>query len=102
MLSEAPGAGEQLHGGFVVYTKEQKTIALGVAPDLLDRDQCGSVGKDRFKLALIDQPVAPDRYLPRISSKGVRYDRMLGGAVVGAGFRPAGASTVLPPRRCRG
>ena len=34
-LSEAEGAGEGLHGGFVTYTKEQKTIALGVPTDLL-------------------------------------------------------------------
>ncbi len=38
VLSEAPGAGEHLHGGFVVYTKEQKTIALGVPHDLLQRN----------------------------------------------------------------
>jgi nicotinamide-nucleotide amidase len=34
-LSEAPGAAELLHGGFVTYTKENKTAALGVAADLL-------------------------------------------------------------------
>jgi nicotinamide-nucleotide amidase len=35
VLSEAPGAGDRLQGGFVVYTKQQKTIALGVSPALL-------------------------------------------------------------------
>ncbi|RAI43425.1 CinA family protein [Rhodoplanes roseus] len=37
VLSEAPGAGTQLQGGFTVYTKAQKTIALGVPEDLLRR-----------------------------------------------------------------
>jgi nicotinamide-nucleotide amidase len=42
VLSEAPGAGERLQGGFVVYTKEHKTIALGVPPDLLERESAVS------------------------------------------------------------
>jgi nicotinamide-nucleotide amidase len=37
VLSEAPGASEHLHGGFVTYTKAQKTAALGVPADLLAR-----------------------------------------------------------------
>jgi nicotinamide-nucleotide amidase len=35
VLSEAPGAAELLHGGFVTYTKRNKTIALGVSEALL-------------------------------------------------------------------
>jgi nicotinamide-nucleotide amidase len=35
LLSEAPGAAEHLHGGFVTYTKENKTRALGVPARLL-------------------------------------------------------------------
>jgi nicotinamide-nucleotide amidase len=35
-LSEAPGASVLLHGGFVTYTKANKTAALGVPQDLLD------------------------------------------------------------------
>ena len=35
VLSRADGAGEVLHGGFVTYTKAQKTAALGVSVDLL-------------------------------------------------------------------
>jgi len=35
ILSEAPGAAEHLHGGFVTYTKDQKTKALGVSAGLL-------------------------------------------------------------------
>jgi nicotinamide-nucleotide amidase len=34
-LSEAPGAAELLHGGFVTYTKANKTAALGVCAELL-------------------------------------------------------------------
>lgn len=35
VLSEAPGAAELLHGRFVVYTKQNKTAALGVPQELL-------------------------------------------------------------------
>jgi nicotinamide-nucleotide amidase len=35
VLSEAPGAAEWLHGGFVTYTKQNKTVALGVPAALL-------------------------------------------------------------------
>lgn len=35
LLSEAPGAAEHLQGGFVVYTKANKSQALGVPADLL-------------------------------------------------------------------
>lgn len=35
VLSDAAGAGEHFHGGFVTYTKEHKTNALGVLPQLL-------------------------------------------------------------------
>jgi nicotinamide-nucleotide amidase len=35
LLSEAPGAGEHLHGSFVTYTKANKVKALGVDPGLL-------------------------------------------------------------------
>jgi nicotinamide-nucleotide amidase len=34
-LSEAPGAAQLLHGGFVTYTKANKTAALGIPGDLL-------------------------------------------------------------------
>jgi nicotinamide-nucleotide amidase len=37
LLAEVPGAGDTLHGGFVVYTKVHKTAALGVADELLAR-----------------------------------------------------------------
>jgi nicotinamide-nucleotide amidase len=35
VLSEAPGAADWLHGGFVTYTKENKTAALGVPAALM-------------------------------------------------------------------
>ena len=35
VLSEAPGAAELLDGGFVTYTKRNKTVALGVPEELL-------------------------------------------------------------------
>lgn len=35
VLSEVPGAGEHLHGGFVAYTKKAKAELLGVSPELL-------------------------------------------------------------------
>ena len=35
VLSRAEGAGDVLHGGFVTYTKQHKTAALGVSADLL-------------------------------------------------------------------
>src|SRR5436189_146867 len=34
-LADAPGAAETFHGGFVVYTKENKTAALGVPANLI-------------------------------------------------------------------
>lgn len=36
-LSQAQGAARQLHGSFVVYTKQNKTMALGVPASLLQR-----------------------------------------------------------------
>src|SRR5256885_17007143 len=45
VLSEAPGAGKILHGGFVTYTKEHKAMALGVPDELLrsQRAECDDV-----------------------------------------------------------
>jgi nicotinamide-nucleotide amidase len=37
LLSNAPGAGEIFHGGFVVYTKANKTAALGVPAELIEK-----------------------------------------------------------------
>ena len=42
VLSEVPGAGKQLQGGFVTYTKDQKTIALGIPRALLERESAVS------------------------------------------------------------
>ena len=35
ILSDAQGAAEHFHGGFVTYTKAQKSHVLGVSPELL-------------------------------------------------------------------
>ena len=37
LLANAPGAGEAFHGGFVVYTKENKSKALGVPAALIEK-----------------------------------------------------------------
>ena len=37
LLANAPGAGESFHGGFVVYTKENKSKALGVPATLIEK-----------------------------------------------------------------
>ena len=42
VLAEAPGAAKQLQGGFVTYTKDQKTIALGIPRALLERESAVS------------------------------------------------------------
>jgi nicotinamide-nucleotide amidase len=35
VLSDAPGAAENFHGGFVTYTKAQKSAVLGISSELL-------------------------------------------------------------------
>jgi nicotinamide-nucleotide amidase len=42
VLAEVPGAAKQLQGGFVTYTKDQKTIALGISRALLGRESAVS------------------------------------------------------------
>lgn len=37
VLANAPGAGDNFHGGFVVYTKQNKTATLGVPAELIAR-----------------------------------------------------------------
>jgi nicotinamide-nucleotide amidase len=36
LLADAPGASNVFHGGFIVYTKANKTAALGVPPPLIE------------------------------------------------------------------
>jgi nicotinamide-nucleotide amidase len=36
LLADAPGASSILHGGFIVYTKANKTVAAGVPPALIE------------------------------------------------------------------
>jgi nicotinamide-nucleotide amidase len=68
VLSEAPGAGEQLQGGFIVYTKEQKSIALGVPPALLERESAVSEGVAR---ALAEGALAHSKAAISIAVTGV-------------------------------
>jgi nicotinamide-nucleotide amidase len=54
ILSDAEGTAEYFHGGFVTYTKEHKTCALGVPASLL-RDRgavCGDVARAMAEGAL--------------------------------------------------
>jgi nicotinamide-nucleotide amidase len=58
VLSEAPGAAELLHGGFVTYTKESKIVVLGV-PDELLREKtavCVQVARAMAEGALARSP----------------------------------------------
>jgi hypothetical protein len=48
LLSEAPGAGEHLHGSFVTYTKANKVKALVVDAGLL-KQRAQSVGKSPWR-----------------------------------------------------
>jgi nicotinamide-nucleotide amidase len=58
VLSHAPGASKHLHGGFVTYTKANKTKALGVSGELLDRrgPVCGEVAVAMAEGALLRSP----------------------------------------------
>jgi nicotinamide-nucleotide amidase len=58
LLSEAPGAGTLLHGGFVAYTKDSKSKALGVSPQLLKQKGavCVDVAVAMAKGALARSP----------------------------------------------
>ena len=57
-LSEAPGAANRLHGGFVTYTKQNKTAVLGVpAPLLRERGAvCPEVAVAMAEGALVRSP----------------------------------------------
>ena len=63
VLAQAEGAGDMLHGSFVVYTKANKAMALGVDAALLERDgsvnaqvvrqlACGALERSPADLAL--------------------------------------------------
>lgn len=55
VLSDAEGAADYFHGGFVTYTKEHKTRALGVSASLL-RERgavCGEVARAMAEGALL-------------------------------------------------
>jgi nicotinamide-nucleotide amidase len=58
LLSEAPGASERLHGGFVTYTKDNKSKALGVPAELMKQKGavCGDVAIAMAEGALARSP----------------------------------------------
>ncbi|HYU47156.1 MAG TPA: CinA family protein [Terriglobales bacterium] len=58
LLSEAPGATEHLHGGFVTYTKANKIKSLGVSSELLQQKGavCRAVAVAMVKGALARSP----------------------------------------------
>jgi nicotinamide-nucleotide amidase len=58
LLSDAPGAGECLHGSFVTYTKANKVAALGVPAELLARRSavCPEVAQALAEGALARSP----------------------------------------------
>jgi nicotinamide-nucleotide amidase len=58
LLSQAPGAAERLHGGFIAYTKPNKTKALGVPAALLQSKTavCGDVAVAMAEGALARSP----------------------------------------------
>jgi nicotinamide-nucleotide amidase len=55
VLSDAEGAAEHFHGGFVTYTKGHKTCALGVPGDVLYEQGavCGTVARAMAEGALL-------------------------------------------------
>lgn len=57
-LSDAPGASEHFHGGFVTYTKEAKTKLLGVDANLLREKTavCAEVAEAMAQGALLRSP----------------------------------------------
>jgi nicotinamide-nucleotide amidase len=57
-LSDAPGSAERFHGGFITYTKQQKSEALGVSPWLLAEKGavCGEVAAAMAEGALERSP----------------------------------------------
>jgi nicotinamide mononucleotide (NMN) deamidase PncC len=62
-LSEVPGAAERLHGGFVTYTKEDKTAALASRARSSGEAVCGEIadataeGALRRSLAQVAVPI---------------------------------------------
>jgi len=58
VLSDAPGAADRFHGGFVTYTKAQKAGALDVPQDLLRRKGavCVEVARAMAQGALVHSP----------------------------------------------
>ena len=67
VLSEAPGAAELLHGGFVTYTKRNKVVALGVSEELLrtkgavSEDIACAMAEEFLRLRSLSRPIRRTR-----------------------------------------
>lgn len=68
VLSQAEGAGDMLHGAFVVYSKAQKSAALGLSLQLLERE--GSVN-EAVARAMAESALARSRAHLALSVTGV-------------------------------
>lgn len=58
LLSCAEGAGDCLHGGFVVYSKEQKALALGVSRSLLRRGSVSAAVAQQLAQGALERSTA--------------------------------------------
>ncbi len=73
-MAEAPGASQLLHGGFVVYTKANKTVVLGMPADLLQTQGAVNleVAAAMAEGAQIARDVRPERNYGDIGRNAVR------------------------------
>ena len=75
VLSDAPGAAERFHGGFVTYTKAHKTSALGVPADLLRHKGavCLEVARAMAQGALAHSPAQLSAAITGVALAATRY-----------------------------
>jgi nicotinamide-nucleotide amidase len=96
-LADAPGASAHFNGGFVTYTKEQKTSALGVSPTLL-REQgavCPEIARAMAEGALRHSPADLAAAITGVAGPEPDPDGNPVGRVCIAVARRAGAMTQL-------
>ena len=80
LLADAPGAAERFHGGFVVYTKQNKTAALGVpalafASSVRTPFAFGTLKLHRIEAACIPTNIASIRLLEKTGFKREGFAR---------------------------
>jgi nicotinamide-nucleotide amidase len=100
LLSETPGAGELLHGGFVTYTKANKTKALGVSTSLLAEKGavCSEVAVAMAEGALARSPAEIAVAITGVAGPDPDEDRNPVGLVYIAVARKGARSTHLEKR----